>query len=219
MDLQGAFMRIPPITRIFVTGAFILALSCFVGICTPFDLMFHVPSIKKKMEWWRIVTSFFFVGELGLSFVLNTHFMLTYFKRLEQQCFINNRSGFLYLILFGAVSFLLVSWWVRIQFLSFPLMFMIIYVWSRRTPPIQLAMFGVITFTAPYLPWAFLLLSYTLERSIMSNLIGIVVGHLYFYLADVFPALTGMHPLATPGWLKVLCGEVQRHHNDPVIAN
>lgn len=62
--------------------------------------------------------------------------------------------------------------------------------------------------------------------------IGIIAGHLYYHLEDVYPAHTGLHlfiilkpnqqqqlneknilyllgrqPLKTPGWLKALCGE------------
>lgn len=57
------------------------------------------------------------------------------------------------------------------------------------------SLLGLIAFTAPYLPWALLGFSLLLGQDITSDVIGIAVGHLYYYLADVYPALA-----AARGW-------------------
>ena len=54
---------------------------------------------------------------------------------------------------------------------------------------------GLIAFTAPYLPWALLGFSMLLEHNITADVLGIAVGHLYYFLADVWPALA-----AARGW-------------------
>ena len=71
---------------------------------------------------------------------------------------------------------------------------------------------GLFQFTAPYLPWVFLLFSLMLSYSATVDLLGIVAGHTYYYLEDVYPAMTGRRLLRTPGFLKRLFHE----HEDAV---
>ncbi len=52
------------------------------------------------------------------------------------------------------------------------------------------SLFGLLPLTAPYLPWVLLGLSLALSSGgVTFDLIGIAVGHVYFYFEDVYPAL------------------------------
>lgn len=62
-----------------------------------------------------------------------------------------------------------------------------------RPPPCSLL--GLLAFTAPYLPWALLGFSLLLGHDITSDVLGIAVGHVYYFAADVYPALA-----AARGW-------------------
>lgn len=60
---------------------------------------------------------------------------------------------------------------------------------------------GLFIMRAPYLPWFYLLLSYLLESDIKADILGITIGHLIFYLRDIYPRLkrsNGKKPLQTP---------------------
>jgi len=76
-----------------------------------------------------------------------------------------------------------------IMFLAPSLAFSIVYVWSRRNPSLVLNFLGLFTFTAPYLPWVILAFGYLLNQSPLHDLLGIGVGHIYYYLDDVYPKL------------------------------
>ncbi len=69
---------------------------------------------------------------------------------------------------------------------------------------------GLITFNAPYLPWTLLGFSILIHGVIpYADMLGFVVGHLYYYLEDVYPkmpASNGIRLLATPSWLKAIAG-------------
>ena len=79
---------------------------------------------------------------------------------------------------------------------------MIVYVWSRRNPAVLMNFLGIFNFTAPYMPWVLLGFSLLLSGQLpVADVIGIVVGHAYYYLSDVFPRLYGWYPLQTPGIL------------------
>lgn len=38
----------------------------------------------------------------------------------------------------------------------------------------------------------------------MVDLLGMLAGHVYYYLEDVYPRISGRRPLTTPGILKAL---------------
>ncbi|CAB1319611.1 unnamed protein product [Coregonus sp. 'balchen'] len=68
---------------------------------------------------------------------------------------------------------------------------MLVYVWSRRNPYIRMNFFGLLNFQAPFLPWVLMGFSLLLGNSIVVDLLGIGVGHIYYFLEDVFPNQPG----------------------------
>lgn len=70
---------------------------------------------------------------------------------------------------------------------------------------------GVFTFTAPYLPWVFLGFQVLLFNSFPAgDLMGIAIGHLYYYLCDIYPLTHNNHRiLTTPKFLQIITGESQ----------
>jgi Derlin-2/3 len=75
------------------------------------------------------------------------------------------------------------------------------YYWGRKSKTTFVNFMGIFTLRAPYLPWFYLIFSYMLESEFKNDLLGIAVGHIYFYLKDIFPRLTkskGITLLNTP---------------------
>ena len=85
---------------------------------------------------------------------------------------------------------------------------MLVYVWARRNPFVRMNFFCLLTFQAPYLPYVLLGFSLLLGNSVSVDLLGMAVGHTYYYLEDIFPNQPGgFKILKTPQVLKVLCDE------------
>lgn len=57
-------------------------------------------------------------------------------------------------------------------FLGQALTAMLVYVWSRRSPGVRVSFFGLLTFRAPFLPWALMGFSVLLGSSILVDLLG-----------------------------------------------
>lgn len=57
-------------------------------------------------------------------------------------------------------------------FLGQALTVMLVYVWSRRNPQVRVNFFGLLTFQAPFLPWALMGFSLLLGNSILVDLLG-----------------------------------------------
>ena len=86
---------------------------------------------------------------------------------------------------------------------------MLVYVWARRNPYIRMNFFGLLTFNAPYLPWVLLGFSLLLGNSVSVDLLGMAVGHCYYFIEDIFPNQPGgWKILRTPQLLKTLCDPV-----------
>lgn len=97
---------------------------------------------------------------------------------------------------------------------------MLVYIWSRRNPFVRMNFFGVLNFQvcdiriykynlsmkniivegklififsiqAPYLPWILLGFSILLGNAIWVDLVGMAVGHMYYFAEDVFPQIRG----------------------------
>lgn len=102
----------------------------------------------------------------------------------------------------------------KIKFLGHPLAFTMVYVWGRapENVNIRMALFGLFQFNAPYLPWTLLLFSLFIGNPIETDLLGIVVGHIYYFLEYVYPHVADRRGwktrriLVTPSILHFMCG-------------
>ena len=66
---------------------------------------------------------------------------------------------------------------------------MIIYVWCRKNPHINIQ-FLFIRMSASYFPAVLLLFHYFTYGTIMdSDVVGMIAGHIYYYLADILPKI------------------------------
>lgn len=89
----------------------------------------------------------------------------------------------------------MVAPFVNVLFFGSALSFMMVYVWARRNPHARMNFLGVFQFSAPYLPWVLLGFSALVGQSLITDILGIIVGHLYYFLEDVWVALA-----AARGW-------------------
>jgi len=141
----------------------------------------------------------------GLDFVFHMFFLVKYCKSLEEDAFRNRPADFLWMLLFGAALLTALAPLAGVRFLGSSLTFMMVYLWGRRHPHVQLSFLGVFNFTAPYLPWVLLAFSVMLGSSPAVDLLGVAAGHVYYFLEDVYPRMSGgRRPLRTPGVLTAL---------------
>lgn len=106
---------------------------------------------------------------------------------------------------------------VSLVFLGQAFTIMLVYVWSRRNPYVRMNFFGLLNFQAPFLPWVLMGFSLLLGNSVIVDLLGIAVGHIYYFLEDVFPFQPGGgRILKTPTFLKAIFDAQEDHNYDPL---
>eukprot|EP00887_Chlorella_sp_A99_P005582 scaffold1.g5582.t1 len=213
MDVAEWYKQLPPITRGYVTLCVLTTAACALEVITPFHIYFNSRLILQKREFWRVLTNFFYFGNLGLDFFFHMFFLVRYSKSLEEGSFRNRTADFLWMLLFGAGLLVAVAPFVNIQFLGSSLSFMMVYVWGRRHQYVNLSFLGIFTFTAPYLPWVLLGFSTMLGSSPLVDALGMAAGHAYYFLEDVYPRMVlGRRPLRTPAIVCALFPQQQAIH-------
>ena len=173
------------------------------------------------IQYWRLLSSFFYFGPLSLDLIFHVFFLQRYSRLLEES---SGRSAahFSWLLLYATVSLLCLSPLFSIPFLGPPLSSSLVYIWSRRNPETRLSFLGLLVFTAPYLPWVLMGFSLVLHSNVPKDEIcGVIVGHsektntlsglrvsksltefiVWYFFNDVYPSLhDGHRPFDPPAW-------------------
>ncbi|GIL84165.1 hypothetical protein Vretimale_15817 [Volvox reticuliferus] len=204
MAIEEWYKSLPVVTRAYITMAFLTTAGCTMEIITPYSVYFNAQLVFKQLQLWRLATNFFYFGSLGMDFVFHMFFLLKYSKALEEGTFHGRSADFLWMLLVGASMMTFVALFVNVQFLGSSLTFMMVYVWGRRHRHLNLSFLGIFSFTAPYLPWVLLSFSLMMGNNATVDLIGMAAGHVYYYLEDVYPRISGRRPLKTPAFIRMM---------------
>ncbi len=82
------------------------------------------------------------------------------------------------------------------------LILMIIYYWSRKSPNVPMSFLFGIRFQSFYFPWVLVAFDVLMGAGFpIMEILGIVVGHVYHFLVDIYPAAGGPRYLNTPQFL------------------
>mmetsp|Transcript_3684 Transcript_3684/g.10393 ORF Transcript_3684/g.10393 Transcript_3684/m.10393 type:complete len:244 (-) Transcript_3684:452-1183(-) len=203
---------LPTVTRGYMSAALLTTVGCTLELITPLSLYFN-PKLIMAGEVWRLITNFMYFGSFGIDFIFHMFFLLKYCKSLEEGSFRGRTADFLWMLLLGGALMSAAAPYVEVQFLGSSLTFMMVYVWARRHQYVTMSLLGLFTFTAPYLPWVLLGFSLVLGNRPVVDLLGIGAGHLYYFLEDVYPRMTGRRPLKTPGFVRALFPS-----DEPIVA-
>ncbi|KAH9796407.1 Derlin-2.2 [Citrus sinensis] len=114
-------------------------------------------------------------------------FLARYCKLLEENSFRGRTADFLYMLLFGAT-------------------FLTGTVLIGGMIPYLSESFAKIIFLSNSLTLMMVLLGFSVfvGASAWVDLLGMIAGHAYYFLEDVYPRMTGRRPLKTPSFIKAL---------------
>jgi len=191
-DLLSWYMEIPVISRLYMTSAFLTTAACAIDIVSPFSLYFNFNLIFVQGQVWRLITTFLFFGLFSIDFLFHMYFLVRYCRLLEEGDFRGRTANFAMMILFGIVLMTMVAPFVSVHFLGSSLTFMMVYVWGRRNEDVRMSFLGVLSFTAPYLPWVMLVFSVLLGNPVTIDAVGILVGHIYYFCEYVYPVIANI---------------------------
>ena len=207
-SLQSWYDDLPIITKILLTGTLLQGAMVSFGMLNPMNIILWWPQVTNKFEIWRLLTNFLYAGKFSFPFAMHCYVLYENSKRYEVNPFNTGAGGtssdYLYMLVLG-MGFLLLADYVSPLggVLSEPILYMIMYVWSRRSPD-DLINIMSFKFQSVYLPWVYIGMRMIMGGDLLLPLYGLGAGHLYFFLIEVLPGVAGgavaSSLVKTPNW-------------------
>lgn len=222
MEEENFLQSVPPITRFYCGGVLLTTIGIKLNFLSPLKIYFN-PELIYQGEYWRLFSSFFFFGNFNLHFIFHMMFIYRYCKVLEEESYRGRTADFVFLFLFSGTLVLITGFVTGMMWLGMAFTQVFVYIWARRNPYTLLSFLGFII-RAPFIPWVFAGFSILLGGEVQSDLVGIVVGHVYYFLEDVFPLQEGGFKLLnTPEFMKRIFNEnyvppVEQEELDRLVA-
>jgi len=201
-EIETWWKGVPPITKFLFAGSFAITIAANYGLVPVSYLILDFSKIFKSLEVWRFVTAFLFHGKLGFNFLMHMVFLVRFGAQLERDTFRGDTADFLFFVLFGGLLLLVIGFFMNFYILGSSLIMMIIYLWSRSFPNnVMSFMFGL-RFESKYLPYVLIGFDLLLHGFPMPEIVGLIVGHTFYYLHSFWPEHGGPRILRTPQFLK-----------------
>lgn len=208
VKVRDWYTGIPLVTRYYMTLSFAIPILMEFGFIGNKTIALIGPAIYEKLQIWRLVTHFF-VNRLGFGFLMNLVFIYQSLSSLENGKFYGRKADYVWFFVFGILIFDFIGVTFKMPFLPGALMFYLIYYWSQTNRDNNVSFMFGLQFKAIYFP--FVLLGFGLLTGgglDITQVMGIAVGHLYYFLKDIWPnQYEGRQFLATPSFIKKLFPE------------
>ena len=124
--------------------------------------------------------------------------------------FINSPPSFYWGLLFLAVCLLGIGHFLDLPLLGLSLIFTMMYVWSKYEPDTIVSFFWGFQVKGFQLPFAFMILNVVTGGSLMTGLVGLVVGEVFYLLKEKVPHDYGWDLLNPPGFFIGIVEKFQR---------
>lgn len=213
-----ALNQIPIMTKIWGGGILITGLLVTAQVVSPFHLIF-VPQLFFGGQFWRLFTAPFFLGKLDFNLLMSllTNFM--FFKRLEERHYSNRLSTLVFLFILISVLVSVFSGILGSYSISSSMLTAFTYIYSKLYATEMVNFMMVIPIPIAYLPFASILLQLLQQASLKPPIIGIICGHIVFYLAFIHPVLSKRPVLKTPRILQKLLDNREGANQAPRVPN
>ncbi|XP_060143672.1 derlin-1 isoform X2 [Globicephala melas] len=204
-DIGDWFRSIPAITRYWFAATVAVPLVGKLGLISPAYFFLWPEAFLYRFQIWRPITATFYfpVGPgTGFLYLVNLYFLYQYSTRLETGAFDGRPADYLFMLLFNWICIVITGLAMDMQLLMIPLIMSVLYVWAQLNRDMIVSFWFGTRFKACYLPWVILGFNYIIGGSVINELIGNLVGHLYFFLMFRYPMdLGGRNFLSTPQFL------------------
>lgn len=205
-DVSTWFNSLPKFTRYWFGGTVALSLLGRFGILHPQYLILTYDLFINHFQIWRPITALFFYPispQTGFHFLINLYFLVNYSKLLESGVFASSPAEYATLLLFNWGLCILTALFMNMMFLMDPMVLSVLYIWCQLNKDVIVNFWFGTQFKAMYLPWVLFGFNLILSGGGMAELIGIIVGHMYFFLKFQYPQqYGGASLLGTPSILE-----------------
>jgi hypothetical protein len=144
VDVLDWYWGMPIVTRLYFSGCCAVTLACAADLITPFDVYYNWHAVAQRGQVWRVLTNFLFFGNFGIDFLFHMYFIVRYSRGLEEgRAFAGRPGDFLFCLAFGMAAIMAAAPFTSLLFFGQSLSFMLVYLWAKRNPDMQISLLGV----------------------------------------------------------------------------
>lgn len=204
-------MDIPPVTRTLFLAMFTCTLMSGLGIIPLPIFLLQWPFIIRRLQIWRVLFTFLHMGKLGLGFLIRIYFLFVYSKQLEIGVFFGRPANYAWFLTFVAMFILVLSTLFSSLINGGGLLIAVIHLWGRHATNVTVSLYGFIQIPAKYLSLAMIGLDLIIGgRIATSDALGLLGGHLYYFLDSIYPATPdGKQLIFVPQWFENFVVRIQ----------
>lgn len=199
-EIADWFKSLPFFTRYWLSLSIALPVAARFRLISQYYLVFDYKEVFKHLQLWRPFTSVFFYP-MGIHYLMNLYFLCSYSSRLETTTYNGRPADFLFMLLFNFICILVVAIFTNLQLLMDPMVLSVLYIWCQINKDTIVTFWFGTRFKAGYLPWVLFAINLVISGGGFYELIGILVGHLYFFLNFQYPQEGGRQLLFVPSFL------------------
>nr|CAB3237423.1 derlin-1-like [Phallusia mammillata] len=204
-DLGDWYRSIPRITRYWFTAAVAVPLAGKFGLLNPMWLILDYASLVSGFQIWRPVSAAVYypiTPMTGFHYLITLYFLYSYSTRLETGIFTGRPADYVFMLLFNWATTVILALALGIPIIFELLVLAALYIWCQINRDQIVSFWFGTRFKAAYLPWVLFAFNLIIRGGGMHELLGIFVGHLYFFLKFKYPIdFGGMSLLETPRFL------------------
>jgi len=140
--------------------------------------------------------------QTGFHYLINLYFLYSYSTRLETGVFDGRPADYLFMLTFNWICLVIIGFLAEIMLLMDPMILSVLYVWCQLNKDQIVSFWFGTQFKAMYLPWVLVAFNMIIRGGGLNEILGILVGHLYFFLMFKYPQdFGGRTFLSTPQFL------------------
>ena len=200
-SFESWWYKLGPVTKITLC----LSLALTIGFSMGVDPMLYIvdwDSFFWKLHLWRPITSIAFLGKFGFPYLMELAMLVMYTSRHEE-FFEGRRADFVWMLSLLIISTnVLAGGLMGMMLLTGTYLCALLWIFCRRHEDSTMSLY-MFDFGAKIFPWIFLGFCVLIGKyTIVEGLLGFCIGHMYFFLSDVFPKTHKMELLKTPRFLR-----------------
>lgn len=204
-DFADWFNTVPLFTRYWLAGTVGLSILGRFGLLNPYYLILMYEPLKS-FQIWRPLTALFYyplTPNTGFHFLINCYFLYNYSKLLETGVYAGRPADYFFMLIFNWLCCVIIGLIASIPLLMDPMVLSVLYIWCQLNQDVIVNFWFGTRFKAMYLPWVLLAFNVIISGGGVMEIVGILVGHLYFFLMYKYPQdFGGASLLTTPSLLK-----------------
>nr|CCC95817.1 unnamed protein product [Trypanosoma congolense IL3000] len=187
-----------PITRFILMSAVFLSAVVTLQVQSFTYVMLDFSTITS-LQIWRPFTSALFFGRFSFPWFISMAMFVSYLKYNEEYDFQGKPADFAWMLLFIICGLSVGGLLLGLPIVSGGLLMALCWIFCKRHPQVRMTLYSF-EFNATPFPWVLVVFHFMLGQSIMEDLLGIFVGHMFFFMHDLMPLANGVNLITTPAW-------------------